>query len=99
MEMNMNNKPLNATELRILALLSRRDIRGTASLGQEAIPSDRPSRSAQGAALAVGRFARSLVDKGFITWFTAENDKLATYKITPAGLDAYEQSRASVTPA
>lgn len=93
-----NDKPLKPTELRILALLSQRDIRGTASLGQEAIPSDRPSRSAQGAALAVGRFARSLVDKGFITWFTAENDKLATYKITQAGRQAYEQSRLSATP-
>lgn len=90
---------LNIVELRILELLCQREIRGTAALGNEAVPSSRTSRSAQGAALAVGRFVRSLSDKGFISWYVAEGDKLSTYQITVAGRAAYEKSRAALAAA
>lgn len=87
---------LNTIELRILALLAESEIRGTVSLGDQAIPAERSGRTAQGAALAVGRFVRSLSDKGLITGHAVEGDKLSTYRITPAGAAAFEKSRASL---
>lgn len=90
---------LNTIELRILTLLSESEIRGTATLGDQAIPAERNGRTAQGAALAVGRFVRSLCDKGLITGHAVEGDKLSTYRITPAGAAALESSRSSLAAA
>lgn len=79
---------LNTVELRILELLSQGEIRGTATLGDEALPPKRTSRTRQGAALAVGRFTRSLSAKGLIVGRSKAGDVLTTYRITEKGRDA-----------
>jgi hypothetical protein len=91
----MPASPAELARWRLLEALAiahdRDDPLPLSGLGQAAFPNN--ASSAQGAALAVSRLARTLLDEGLIT---AAGGKSRRYAITPAGLTALPALRQKI---